>query len=48
MTLGAPRLDETLGFDIDDGTGLRVAHVRFESEAKFLGRCSTGMTESAF
>ena len=35
MTLGAPRLDETLGFDIDDGTGLRVAHVRFESEAKF-------------
>ena len=35
MTLGEPRLEETLGFDIDDGTGLRVARARFESESKF-------------
>ena len=26
MTLDGLRFDETLGFDIDDGTGLRVAH----------------------
>ena len=30
-----PRPGETLGFDIDDGTGLRVASARFESESKF-------------
>ena len=35
MTLGDTRPGETLGFDIDDGTGLRVARVRFESESKF-------------
>ena len=35
MTLNNPRPGETLGFDIDDGTGLRVARVRFESESKF-------------
>lgn len=35
MTLGKPSPGETLGFDIDDGTGLRVAHARFESESKF-------------
>ena len=35
MTLGDPRPGETLGFDIDDGTGLRVARARFESESKF-------------
>ena len=35
MTLGEPRLGETLGFNIDDGTGLRVARARFESESKF-------------
>ena len=35
MTLGETRPGETLGFDIDDGTGLRVARARFESESKF-------------
>ena len=35
MTLGGPRPGETLGFDIDDGSGLRVARARFESESKF-------------
>ena len=35
MRLREPKPGETLGFDIDDGTGLRVAHARFESEAKF-------------
>ena len=35
MTLGDPRPGETLGFDIDDGSGLRVARARFESESKF-------------
>ena len=35
MTMGDPRPGETLGFDIDDGTGLRVARARFESESKF-------------
>jgi len=33
--LDDPRLGKTLGFDIDDGTGLRVARARFESESKF-------------
>ena len=35
MTFRGPKLEETLGFDIDDGTGLRVAHAQFESESKF-------------
>ena len=35
MTPGDPRPGETLGFDIDDGTGLRVARARFQSESKF-------------
>ena len=35
MTLSEPRFGEALGFDIDDGTGLRVAQARFESESKF-------------
>ena len=35
MTLGGPKPGETLGFDIDDGTGLRVARARFESESRF-------------
>ncbi len=35
MTLGEPRPGETLEFDIDDGTGLRVARARFESESRF-------------
>ncbi len=35
MALGEGRPGETLGFDIDDGTGLRVARARFESESKF-------------
>ena len=35
MTLNAPRDGQMLGFDIDDGTGLRVARARFESESKF-------------
>ncbi len=35
MTLSEPRLGEKLGFDIDYGTGLRVARARFESESKF-------------
>ena len=29
------KVGTTLGFEIDDGTGLRVARARFESEAKF-------------
>ena len=33
--LNDPMTGETLGFDIDDGTGLRVARARFESETKF-------------
>ncbi len=35
MTPGEPRPGETLAFDIDDGTGLRVARARFESESRF-------------
>ena len=35
MTPGEPRPGETLEFDIDDGTGLRVARARFESESRF-------------
>ena len=34
MRLSEPKPGETLGFDIDDGTGLRVARARFESESK--------------
>ena len=30
-----PKVGTTLGLDMDDGTGLRVARARFESEAKF-------------
>ena len=30
-----PRHGETLGLDLDDGTGLRVARARFESETRF-------------
>ena len=35
MILDGPKHGETFSFDIDDGTGLRVAHARFESESKF-------------
>ena len=35
MRLSDPKPGETLGFDIDDGTGLRVARARFESESRF-------------
>jgi hypothetical protein len=35
LGLNEPRDGETLGFDFDDGTGLRVARARFESETKF-------------
>ena len=35
MSLREPEQAETRGFDFDDGSGLRVAHVRFETEAKF-------------
>ena len=35
MTFDEPRPGEALGFDIDDGTGLRVARARFDSESKF-------------
>ncbi len=35
MTLKDARAGETLGFDLDDGTGLRVARARFETETKF-------------
>ena len=35
MAFENPQHGKTLGFDIDDGTGLRVAHARFESESKF-------------
>ena len=35
MTFDEPRLGEPLGFDLDDGTGLRVARARFQSETKF-------------
>lgn len=35
MKTGEPEYTETAAFDFDDGTGLRVAHARFESEAKF-------------
>ena len=35
MTPDEPRPGETMGFDIDDGTGLRVARARFGSESKF-------------
>ena len=44
MTLSKPALGETLGFDIDDGTGLRVASARFESEAKFSWALFDGYT----
>ena len=33
--LNEPKLDTALAFDIDDGTGLRVARAKFESESKF-------------
>ena len=35
MTLFGPDVGEKLGFDIDDGSGLRVARARFESDSKF-------------
>jgi hypothetical protein len=35
MRLSEPKSGETLKFDIDDGTGLRVARARFEAEYKF-------------
>ena len=35
MTFAESEPGQTLGFDFDDGTGLRVAYARFESEAKF-------------
>ena len=35
MRLSEPKSGETLGFEIDDGTGLRVARARFESESRF-------------
>ena len=35
MTLNERKFGELIGFDIDDGTGLRVAQARFESETKF-------------
>ena len=35
MTMGVPRFGEKLGFDMDDGTGLRVAHARFLDEKQF-------------
>ncbi len=35
MTLFGPDVGEELKFDIDDGTGLRVARARFESDSKF-------------
>ncbi len=35
MMFENPQHGKTLGFDIDDGTGLRVVHARFESESKF-------------
>ncbi len=34
-TFAEPAPEQPLGFDFDDGTGLRVAYARFESEAKF-------------
>lgn len=35
MTLREPELGSMLGFDLDDGTGLRVATAKFVSESKF-------------
>ena len=35
MALSEPEHGKTLGFDFDDGSGLRVARARFESESKF-------------
>ena len=35
MTFDEPRLGEALGLDLDDGTGLRVARARFQSDTKF-------------
>ena len=35
MPIGEPGQIENRGFDFDDGSGLRVAQVRFESESKF-------------
>ena len=32
---GSPKPGESLKLDMDDGTGLRVARARFESESKF-------------
>ena len=35
MPIGEPGQIENRGFEFDDGSGLRVAQVRFESESKF-------------
>ena len=35
LGLEEPKTGETLGLNIDDGTGLRVARARFESESRF-------------
>lgn len=35
MTVGDSEHARTLGLEFDDGSGLRVAHARFESESKF-------------
>ena len=35
LQIDEPKPGQTLGFEIDDGTGLRVARARFKSDAKF-------------
>ena len=35
MTHYDPTLEQTLSLDLDDGSGLRVAHARFQSESRF-------------
>ena len=35
MTMGVPRFGEKLGFDMDDGTGLRVVNARVLDEKQF-------------
>ena len=46
MRLSEPKPGETLGFELDDGTGLRVAQAGSSRKPGFPGRCSTATTAS--
>ena len=44
MKHGSPRLGETLGFDLDDGAGPRVASARFRVRRKQIAHAKLSFT----